>query len=110
GEWLGISYVIVKVKLHYNRKGFIQDIVLLLEVEKGIEFKFPSSPVWFPSRKKSESSYWIFVVPYFFLMVACPKTSASLQRLPVDQSPIYRSATFADTAGGCFKSSYPNKG
>jgi len=63
----------VKVKLHYNRKGFIQDIVLLLEVEKGIEFKFPSSPVWFPSRKKSESSYWTFVVPYLFLVVALPQ-------------------------------------
>jgi len=42
----------VKVKLHYNRKGFIQDIVLLLEVEKGIEFKFPCSPIRLPLGKK----------------------------------------------------------
>jgi len=55
-------------------------------------------------------TYWTFVVLISFWVLLCRKISASLPGLPLDQSPIYRSATFADTAGGCFKCSYPNKG
>ncbi len=63
----------MKVKLHYNRKGFIQDIVLLLEVEKGIEFKFPCSPIRFPLGKKSGSNFiWVSAISVTMRAVHIP--------------------------------------